>query len=428
VQLRFFLSAWWIAFEVVARLVGPVEGPNSCPKAGSATSVVAEIRQERVILSRAPRYDPGRPGSSRKVKDKQALGRILGVAAGIAVATALHYLTSPSLILWHQLFQRLYYLPIIYAAIFFGWRGGLLASLVSALCYIPHILMAWHHMPEYALNQYAEIIVFFLVGSVTGVLADRGRRQRAELQLASEKLAKVNRELQDSFEQIKRADRLSAIGQLSASLAHEIRNPLASIDGAANLIESPQTSDEMRKGSLAIIHKEIQRLNRLLTNLLDFARPKKPEFQPVDPSRLIDSIISLAGHSAEQKGIILRKEVPASVPPFECDPEQMKQVILNLAINAIQAMTAPGEVLLSARPSNSSVMISVRDEGPGVDDEKLDKIFNPFFTTKEAGTGLGLSVVHQIITQHGGVVNAERNPDGGMTFSLVIPQQQRRKR
>jgi signal transduction histidine kinase len=361
------------------------------------------------------------------VKDKQVFGRILGVAAGIAVATALHYLTSPSLILWHQLFQRLYYLPIIYAAIFFGWRGGLVASTASALCYIPHILMAWHHMPEYALNQYAEIIVFFLVGTVTGVLADQGRRQRAELELASKKLAKVNRELQDSFEQIKRADRLSAIGQLSASLAHEIRNPLASIDGAANLIESSQTSEETRQGSLAIIHKEIQRLNRLLTNLLDFARPRKPEFQPVDPSRLIDSIINLAGPSAEQRGISLRKEVPASVPAIECDPEQMKQVILNLTINAVQAMAGPGEVLISAKPLNSSVIISVRDQGSGVAEENLDEIFNPFFTTKDAGTGLGLSVVHQIVTQHGGVVNTKRNPEGGMTFSLVIPQQQRRK-
>jgi signal transduction histidine kinase len=360
------------------------------------------------------------------VKEKQGLVRSLVVAAGIAVASALHYLTSPSLILWHELFQRLYYLPIIYAAIFFGWRGGLVASVVSALCYIPHILMAWHHMPEYALNQYAEIIVFFMVGTVTGVLADRGRKQRTELEFASEKLAKVNRELQDSFEQIKRADRLSAIGQLSASLAHEIRNPLASIDGAANLIESPQTSEEMRKGSLAIIHKEIQRLNRLLTNLLDFARPRKPEFQPVDASRLIDAIINLAGHSAEQKGIALRKEVSMSVPSIECDPEQMKQVILNLTINAIQAMAGPGEVLMSAKPSDSSVMISVSDQGPGVAEENLDKIFNPFFTTKEAGTGLGLSVVHQIVTQHGGVVNAERNPNGGMTFSLTVPQQQRR--
>lgn len=362
------------------------------------------------------------------MKDRQALARILIVAAGIAVATALHYLTSPSLILWHELFQRLYYLPIIYAAIYFGWRGGLVASSCSALCYIPHILMAWQHeMPGYAMNQYAEIIVFFLVGTVTGVLADLGRKQRMELEETSEELAKVNRDLQDSFEQIKRADRLSAIGQLSASLAHEIRNPLASIDGAANLIESPQTSEEMRRGSLAIIHKEIQRLNRLLTNLLDFARPRQPEFQAVEPGRLIDAIINLAGHSAQQKGIAIRKDVPPSVPTFECDQEQMKQVVLNLAINAVQAMTAPGEIVLSARQNDSFVMIGVRDQGPGIDDRDLDKIFNPFFTTKEAGTGLGLSVVYQIVTQHGGTVTAERNPDRGMTFSLVVPLRHRRQ-
>ncbi len=362
-----------------------------------------------------------------QIKETQALTRVAVIASGIAIATALHYLTSPSLILWHELFQRLYYLPIIYAAIFFGWRGGLVASACSALCYIPHILMAWRHMPEYAMNQYAEIIVFFMVGTVTGVLADRGRKQRTEIEAASEQLAKVNRELQDSFEQIKRADRLSAIGELSASLAHEIRNPLASIDGAANLIESPQSPEEIRKGSLAVIHKEIQRLNRLLTNLLDFARPRRPEFQAVEPARLIDAIINLTGHSAQQKGITLRKEVPSLVEPLECDPEQMKQVILNLAINAVQAMTGPGEVLLSAHQLDSSMMISVRDQGSGIEEENIEKIFNPFFTTKADGTGLGLSVVYQIVAQHGGLVKAQRNPGDGMTFSLVIPLRQRRK-
>lgn len=353
------------------------------------------------------------------MQEPKPLTRVAVVAVGIAVATALHYFTSPSLILWHNLFQRLYYLPIVYAAIYLGWRGGLVASIASAACYIPHILMAWHHMPDYAMNQYAEIIVFFLVGTVTGVLADRGMRQRREL-------AELNRELRDSFEQIKRADRLSAIGQLSASLAHEIRNPLAGIDGAANLIESDQTAPEMRKASLVIIRKEVQRLNRLLTNLLDFARPRKPEFQTVHAGRLIDAIIALAGPAAQQKGIKLRKDVPALVPAFECDPEQMKQVILNFAINAVQAMTGAGEILLAARQHVSFVVISVRDQGPGIDDEDLDKIFNPFYTTKDAGTGLGLSVVYQIVNQHGGDVRAERNPEGGMTFSLTIPLKQRR--
>jgi two-component system, NtrC family, sensor histidine kinase HydH len=317
-----------------------------------------------------------------QVNDRQALARILVVAVGIAIATALHYWTSASLILWHNLFQRLYYLPIIYAAIYFGWRGGLVASACAAFCYIPHILHAWRHLPDYAMNQYAEIIVFFMVGTVTGVLADRGRKHRMELEAASEKLVKMNRDLQDSFEHIKRADRLSAIGQLSASLAHEIRNPLASIDGAANLIKSAQTSDEMRESSFAIIHKEIQRLNRLLTNLLDFARPRKPDFQAVDPGRLFDAIVNLAGHSAQQKGIAISKEVQPSAPAFECDPEQMKQVILNLAINAVQAMTEPGQIVLSAHKKGSSVVIGVRDQGAGIPEEDLGKIFDPFFTTK----------------------------------------------
>jgi signal transduction histidine kinase len=354
------------------------------------------------------------------VEEIRPIRRIVVAAVGIAAASALHYFTPPSNILWHNLFQRLYYLPIIYAAIYFGWRGGLAASAVSALCYIPHITMAWHDMPDYRMNQYAEIIVFFLVGTVTGVLADRGMKQAREL-------AALNRELRDSFQQIKRADRLSAIGQLSASLAHEIRNPLAAIDGATNLIESEQTPQEMRKTSLAIIRKEIQRLNRLLTNLLDFARPRKPEFQAVSPERLIDATIALVGHSAQQKGITLRKDVPADTPPFECDSEQMKQVILNLAINAVQAMTRAGEIVLAARERNGSVVISVQDQGPGINGEDMDKIFNPFYTTKDAGTGLGLSVVHQIVTQHGGVVAAQQNPTGGMTFSLTIPLEQRRK-
>jgi len=363
---------------------------------------------------------------SAPVKNSGTMTRIAVVGVGIATATALHYFTSPSLILWHNLFQRLYYLPIIYAAIYFGWRGGLAASACSAVCYIPHILMAWqHHMPEYAVNQYAEIIVFFLVGTVTGVLADQGRQHRIELEATTEQLAKVNRELQDSFEHIKRADRLSAIGELSASLAHEIRNPLASIEGAANIIESPQTGEQIRSSSIAIIRKETERLNRLLTNLLDFARPRKPEFQGVEPGRLIDSIISLAGHSAQQEGIMLRKDVPFGVPQFECDPEQMKQVILNLTLNAIQAMSQPGEIVLSARLRNSSMVINVRDQGPGIGEQDLDKVFNPFFTTKDTGTGLGLSVVHQIVAQHGGAVSAERNSDRGMTFSVTLPLRQR---
>lgn len=348
--------------------------------------------------------------------------RIAVVAAGIVVTSALHYVTPPSLVLWHNVFQRLYYLPIIYAALYLGWKGGLAASGAAAVCYIPHIFRAWHHFPGYEINQYAEILMFLLVGSVTGVLADRERKQRQKLQEATEQLTKVYRELQASFEQLKRADRLSAIGQLAASLAHEIRNPLGSIEGAADILGKPQTSPELCKEFLGIIRKESRRLNRLLTNLLDFARPRRPEFQLVGLEALIDSVITLLSHTAEQSGITLRKQMPAAVPALQSDPEQIRQVILNLTMNAIQAMPDGGEIELAVSPNDTGVVIAVKDQGSGVADEDMDKIFDPFYTTKENGTGLGLSVAHQIISQHGGVLSAKKNRDRGMTFSIVLPR------
>ena len=149
--------------------------------------------------------------------------------------------------LWHGIFQRLYYLPVVYAAIAFGWIGGLAAAVAAALLYIPHIVMMWGHEQHYAMEQYAEIFMFLAVGIVTGVLSDRERKRRNELQITARKLSQVYRELQDTFEQVKRADRLSAIGQLAAGLAHEIRNPLASIDGAAEVLDVADERPELRK-------------------------------------------------------------------------------------------------------------------------------------------------------------------------------------
>ncbi len=352
---------------------------------------------------------------------RPAYTRISVVAAAIVVATLLHMLTSPERLLWHNVFQRLYYLPIIYAALYFGWRGGLAAAFACALLYLPHIVSVWHHVPQYEMNQYAEIIVFVLVGSVTGVLADRERRRREELQATTEKLAQVNRELHESFEHLKRAERLSAIGQLSASLAHEIRNPLASIEGASEVLESPTTPDEVRTEFLGIIRKESRRLNRLLTNLLDFARPRTPELQDVDVGVLIESVTSLLAPAADKAGITFEKRLPDRPPCVASDPEQLKQVLLNITINALQAMPDGGRVEFGVAQKDAQAVITIRDQGPGIAEQDLDRVFDPFFTTKDTGTGLGLSVAHQIVTQHGGSIKAVRNPDRGMTFEIRLP-------
>jgi signal transduction histidine kinase len=343
------------------------------------------------------------------------------VALGIAVTSAGHYLTPADLRLWHSVFQRLYYLPVVYAGIAFGWVGGLIAGLVSAFLYVPHIITTWSHEHHYALEQYADIFMFLAVGVVTGILSDRERSRRAELQVAAQQLHQVNLELQNTFEQVKRADRLSAIGQLAAGLAHEIRNPLASIDGAAEVLEPGGEPEEVRRETVGIIRKEAARLFRLLTNLLDFARPREPERRAVNVPHVLDSVIELVRHSGGKR-VGFHRDAPDDLPALMCDEEQLTQVVLNLTMNAVQAMPDGGDIRLTAARRDGGIVIRVKDEGTGIPSEQLDRIFDPFFTTKDGGTGLGLSVVHQIVSHHGGTVSAEPNPGRGMTFSVFFPQ------
>jgi two-component system, NtrC family, sensor histidine kinase HydH len=219
---------------------------------------------------------------------------------------------------------------------------------------------------------------------------------------------------------------LYALGQLSAGLAHEIRNPLASIGGATAVLLREPRSEERRVEFLEIIQKECRRLNRLLTTFLNFAKPPAPEYRTTAVEKLFDSVIALSEHATRHDKIVLRKEIADNLPSVECDPEQLIQVLLNLTINAIQAMPGGGEIVLSACGHDRGMILEVRDQGSGVNEQDMERIFDPFFTTKESGTGLGLSVAHQIVLQQAGVLTARRNPDAGMTFSVQLPLDRRR--
>ncbi len=347
------------------------------------------------------------------------------ILAALLLISALHYLTPPEVVHWHYIYQRLFYLPVIFAALSFGWRGGLATAIFAWIFYFPPFLVSWQNLPHYALSQYLEVIVFCLAGILTGVMADRDRRQREMLRERTEELSRVYAELQENFERMKRAERLYAVGQLSAGLAHEIRNPLASIAGAVGMLRRNRLSEERRQECLDIIEKEQERLQRLLTSFLDFARPRPPRYRSVSVDELLEAVLDLSAHAVGSAPIEMRKQAAPNLPPLECDPEQLKQVLLNLVINAIQAMPQGGELSVSARLANGRLLIEVRDQGCGIDPEHLEKIFDPFFTTKENGTGLGLSVAHQIVEQHGGVLSARANPEGGMTFALLLPLDRR---
>ncbi len=347
--------------------------------------------------------------------------RVLAIVAVTAGISAVHFFTPDSMVQLHYLIQRLFYVPVVYAGLYFGWRGGLAAGVLAGLAYLPQIVVTWRLFPSYSINQCAEVVLFCVAGIAAGLLADRERRQKKILQETAAQLSRVYGELQDNFERMKRAERLYALGQLSAGLAHEIRNPLASIEGAAAVLLREPPSEERRVEFLEIIQKECRRLNRLLTNFLSFAKPREPEFTRVQVEQVLDSVITLAAHAIRRNQIRFRKQIASDLVEFECDSEQLTQILLNLTINAIQAMPEGGEILLSARRQDGNAVIQVKDQGTGIDEKDLEKIFDPFFTTKETGTGLGLPVAHQITVRQGGVLSAERNPDIGMTFSLELP-------
>ena len=344
--------------------------------------------------------------------------KLAGVFLGIAVVAVAHFLTPRSESFWLSAFQHLYYVPIVLAGIWFGWLGGIAAAVCSGLCliFVPYITGVRDDFS----GEYAEALMFLLVGGVTGVLSGLERNHRQEMTRTAQHLAAANRQLEANLEQLKRADRLSAVGQLSAGLAHEIRNPIAGIEGAIDILERNAEDVEKREEFLGIVKKECRRVNGLLSDLLDFGRPREPQLQTVSVSEIIDSVVTLANPVAERQGVRLVTSV-SSENAVHVDPVQMQQVLLNLTLNAVQAMPGGGSVTLSSWTEESTVNVDVRDEGVGIPPEDFDKVFDPFYTTKERGIGLGLSVAHQLVKTHGGTIKLFRNPAAGMTFRIVLP-------
>ncbi len=363
------------------------------------------------------------PDTKRWFHDDFGERALMSVASIIVISVA-HHLIPLHHLVWHNLLQHAYYLPIVLAGLSYGWLGGLGAAVFAGLSHLPHIILTWGVIPNYSEDQLVETLTFCLAGVLTGVAAQRDRSQRRILEGTMRELSRVYKELQENFEQMKRAERLYAVGQLSAGLAHEIRNPLASIAGAAGILQRRASGDTRLQECAVIIARECDRLNALLKEFLDFARPRQPRLQSVDIDGVLASVIDLAKHASGRHGITIQKRVPAGIPGIHTDPAHLEQALLNLIINAVQASGDGEEVTVSAQAEGSRVVIRVVDHGVGIDPAKMDQIFDPFFTTKENGTGLGLSVAHQIARQLGGTLTASLNSDRGMTFCLQLPLRQ----
>jgi two-component system sensor histidine kinase HydH len=345
------------------------------------------------------------------------------IAVMVVALAIFTWIVPPRALVLHNILHHLNILPFMLAGMLFGWKGALRALLLATILLAPSIHRHWSRERLDAQDQIVELSTFGAAGLIAGVLANRERLQRQRVEATKIELERVYTELHQNIEQMKKTERLTAAGELAASLAHEIRNPLASISGAAGILARGQATPENRAECLDILTRESQRLNKLLTNFLDFARPRLPRFQLTEPVSVIQSVAALAKHASILADVELRQEMPERLREIEVDAEQIKQVLLNLILNAVQATDGNGTVLIRSFVTADHLCVEVHDEGSGILPEHLNRIFDPFFTTKDNGTGLGLAVVANIVAQHGGSLTCSSNGErsSGTTFRMELP-------
>lgn len=229
-------------------------------------------------------------------------------------------------------------------------------------------------------------------------------------------------EVHEMRERVRKADRLAAVGELSAGIAHELRNPLASISGSIEMLYHELALDGENKRLMELIMRESDRLDRIISDFLEFARLRTPRRVPSKLARCIEDVVTLVRQNVEKSdGINIRTACDPALPDVWMDDEQMRQVFMNLAVNSCEAMENRGALeIMAERAGEQKVRVAFKDSGPGIDPEGLERMFEPFFTTKDGGTGLGLAMANKIVVAHGGSIEF-KNAERGAVFTIVLP-------
>jgi two-component system sensor histidine kinase HydH len=312
-------------------------------------------------------------------------------------------------------------LPVISAATRFGLLGTAIFSVLACLDNASFILligegktMPWEPQGrEFTLRMLILIVVGFLVNQ----LAEASRRETRRFQETAAKL-------ETAVAQVRRSERLAALGQLTAGLAHELRNPLGTMKTSAELLSrSVATDNPIAHEMASYISTEVDRTNSLITRFLDFARPKHLRMEPGDISTLLDQAVAsfYRERPSALAGIEIYKNYSPGIPPVKFDAELLERVFSNLILNAAQASPPSGVVTVKTQLLDSNVKVSIIDRGSGIEAKNLESIFNPFFTTKPDGVGLGLAICSKIVDEHDGHITVESTAGEGSVFHVVLP-------
>jgi two-component system sensor histidine kinase HydH len=332
-------------------------------------------------------------------------------------------------------YYPIYYLPVVTAAIYFGPIANLVWTTVTSLAYCALLIPAlqeYEFTGEGATDLATRILFFYIAAVLVNRFASENRRQVRKYQELSQQLEETNRQLRRAEADARRSERLAALGQLSAGLAHEIRNPLGVIKGSAEMLsQKVEASNPLASELAGYIGTEVNRLNSLVTRFLDFARPSRLELRPVQLSAIVDHVLESVQNQYPDAQVAVERNYAPGTPDVQVDAELCEQIFVNLVTNAYQAMDGHGRlgipIALESQNARPGVAVTVEDSGPGIPAEAREQIFNPFFTSKKDGVGLGLSIVAKIIDDHRGAIRLESRTGQGARFRVFLPESQDRQ-
>jgi two-component system sensor histidine kinase HydH len=358
-------------------------------------------------------------------------------SSGFTTAYVVVYLLLCTLVVWttrgndESPYWIVYFLPIIIAASNLSLKATLTTCSATLLMFVSHLPPRMYLGHKERVEEFPELfgfgIMFFMVGILVYTFASQSRQQLDLKQRLNEKLLENQQNLKDSLARLEVAEtslrtkeRLASLGEMSAGIAHEIRNPLGIISSSAQLLEGEIESMDARQ-LLDIIQEESARLNGLITDFLIFGRQLEPQRQNCDLATLVMRNLEHLRGTAEQKGVRLRFERRCKTCEACVDADMMQQVMLNLLLNALDATPAGGEVVVTVQRDNDCLEFSVQDDGCGIKPGDQEKVFDPFFTTKSHGTGLGLANAYKIVESHEGTLRVQSAPGAGSTFTVSLP-------
>lgn len=367
------------------------------------------------------------PASARTAGDS-VRGRVIVLVALFIGFGAAHLLASPHAHLVHDFLFKATYLQIILAAVWFGWRGGLAMSGATSALYLFHIFFQLRgHGAHDPVTLVLELFLYNVIALVAGVLTSRQAEARRALEAASgdleasyQELRAKTRELVSAEEQLRTSERLRTAGELAAAMAHEVRNPLGGILGAAEILARPNATPETRAEFADVLKKEIMRLDRVIGDFLGYARPRAGEDAEATLGIALASTLRLLAPTFERQKITVTVEEPAPLR-VRADTGQVQQVLLNLLLNGAQAMPNGGELRVTSRAEGDVAVVEIADSGHGIADALRPRIFEPFVSGRTGGSGLGLAISARIAERFGGHLVLLSSGPRGSVFELRLP-------